>query len=177
MEGSGSCWAIDRASRHVAADEALAAVAAAFVAAAARRRALRRRRCRRRGSSKFYPELQHTADALLRNAASHARDGQWAEAIEIYQRVIQQYGDKVVELAPAVDPRPRRARGRVAPEDSILYVDVRHFCQRRLAALPPEAPGALPGPGRRAGRALVPPGAEAERDRASLRRVVEQAFC
>src|ERR1700761_5195768 len=35
-----------------------------------------------------------TAEALLRNADNHARGGQYAEAIEFYQRVIQQFGDK-----------------------------------------------------------------------------------
>ena len=52
-----------------------------------------------RTATKFYPDFSDTADALLRNAASHARDGQWAEAVEIYQRVIQQFGDKVARSA------------------------------------------------------------------------------
>ena len=97
------------------------------------------------------------------------RDGQWAEAVEIYQRVIQQFGDKVAKLPkddPAGDPTG----------DSVLFVDLRQFCQRRLAALPPEA--------RAIYRARVDAQAErwfrqgaASRDRSSLRRVVEQAFC
>src|SRR5262245_50353649 len=37
-------------------------------------------------SAKFYPDFSDSADALLRNAAGHARDGQWAETVEIYQR-------------------------------------------------------------------------------------------
>src|SRR3954467_7794335 len=85
-----------------------------------------------RTGSKFYPDFSDTADALLRNASGHARDGQWAEAVEIYQRVIQQFGDKVAKLPkedPASDPTG----------ESTLYVDLRQFCQRRLAALPPEA--------------------------------------
>ena len=49
-------------------------------------------------ASKFYPDSSDPAETLLRNAASHARDGQWAEAIGIYQRVIDQYGDKVAKL-------------------------------------------------------------------------------
>src|SRR4051812_31748741 len=56
-----------------------------------------------RTGPKFYPDFSDTADALLRNAAGHARDGQWAEAVELYQRVIQQFGDKVARL-PKDDP-------------------------------------------------------------------------
>src|SRR6516165_11555637 len=83
-------------------------------------------------ATKFYPDFSDTADALLRNAASHSGDGQWAEAVEIYQRVVQQFGDKVAKLPkddPAGDPSG----------DSVLFVDLRQFCQRRLAALPPQA--------------------------------------
>ncbi len=120
-------------------------------------------------TSKFYPDFSDTADALLRNAASHAKDGQWAEAIDIYQRVIQQYGDKVARLPkddPAGDPTG----------DSFLYVDLRQFCQRRLAALPADALAIY--------RRRVDTQAErwykqgaAERDRTLLRRIVEQAYC
>src|SRR3954452_2892665 len=122
-----------------------------------------------RTATKIYPDFSDTADALLRNAASHARDRQWAEAIDIYQRVIQQFGDKVAKL-----PKEDEANDRIG--ESVLYVDLRHFCQRRLAALPAEA--------RRIYRGRVDGQAERwfrqgtdRRDRASLRRVVEQAFC
>ncbi len=121
-----------------------------------------------RAATKFYPDFSDTADALLRNAAGHVRDGQWAEAIEIYQRVIQQYGDKVARL-------PKTEAPVEASEDSILYVDVRQFCQRRLAALPAEA--------RALYRSRVDTQAErwfrqgaATGDRASLRRVTDQVF-
>src|SRR5258707_2182916 len=57
----------------------------------------------KRTPTKFYPDSSDTADALLRNAASHARDGQWAEAVDIYQPVIQQFGDKGAKL-PKDDP-------------------------------------------------------------------------
>lgn len=122
-----------------------------------------------RTTTKFYPDFSDTADALLRNAASHGRDKQWAEAIEIYQRVIQQYGEKVARL-PKDDPAGDLGG------DSVLYVDVRQFCQRRIAALPPE--------GREIYRSKVDAQAErwyrqgeVNRDRASLRKVVDQAFC
>ncbi len=121
-----------------------------------------------RSALKFYPDFSDTADALLRNAAGHVRDHQWAEAIDIYQRVIQQYGDKVARL-------PRENPAGDAAEDSVLYVDVRHFCQRKLAALPPEA--------RALYRARIDPQAErwyqqgvTSGDRSQLRRVIDQAF-
>src|SRR3954451_14469464 len=85
-----------------------------------------------RAAAKFYPDFSDTADALLRNAAGHARDGQWAETVEIYQRVIQQFGDKVAKL-------PKDDATADPTGESVLYVDLRQFCQRRLAALPPEA--------------------------------------
>src|ERR1700677_2551481 len=73
-----------------------------------------------RSSAKFYPDSSDTAEALLRNAASHARDHQWSEAIGIYQRVIDQFGDKVARL-PTDEP--------AADLDSgfVLYVDDRRF--------------------------------------------------
>jgi outer membrane protein assembly factor BamB/tetratricopeptide (TPR) repeat protein len=122
-----------------------------------------------RTATRFYPDFSDTADALLRNAASHARDGQWAEAVDIYQRVVQQFGDKVAKL-PKDDPTGDPTG------ESVLFVDLRQFCQRRLAALPAEA--------RALYRARVDGQAErwyrqgaSDRDRGLLRRIVDQAFC
>jgi len=122
-----------------------------------------------RTATKFYPDFSDMSDALLRNASSHIRDGQWAEAIEIYQRVIQQYGDKVAKL-PNEDPASDRTG------ESMLYVDLRRFCQRQLAALPPE--------GLEIYRRRVDEQAErwyqqgkSERDVAPLQRVVGELFC
>ncbi|MDR3635330.1 MAG: hypothetical protein P4L84_16115, partial [Isosphaeraceae bacterium] len=114
-----------------------------------------------RTASKFYPDFSDTADALLRNAAGHARDRQWAEAIDIYQRVIQQYGEKVAKLPkddPAADPAG----------ESVLFVDLRQFCQRRLAALPPEARAIYRGRVDAQAERWFKLG-EANRDRGSLR--------
>ena len=79
----------------------------------------------------------------------------------------QQFGDKVVEV-------PADAAGN--SEDSHLSVNARRECQRRIASLPPDA--------RALYRARVDSQAErwfrqggAGRDRALLRRVVDQAFC
>ncbi len=125
-----------------------------------------------RAATKFYSDSSDTADALLRNAASHVRDRQWAEAVDIYQRVIQQFGEKVAKL-PKDDAAGETA---TTANDSVLYVDLRQFCQRQLAALPAEA--------RELYRSRVDVQAErwyrqglANRDRAMLRRVVELAFC
>jgi len=106
---------------------------------------------------------------LLRNAASHVRDRQWSEAIGIYQRVIEQFGDKVAKL-------PKDEPGADASGDFVLYVDDRRFCHRSLAKLPPEA--------REIYRNRVDGVAErwfrqgrSQRDVGSLRRVVDLAFC
>jgi outer membrane protein assembly factor BamB/tetratricopeptide (TPR) repeat protein len=120
-------------------------------------------------ASKFYPDSSDPAETLLRNAASHARDSQWAEAIGIYQRIIDQYGDKVAKL-----PREKSDSG--PGDDFVLFVDLRAYCHRSLAKLPPEA--------RAIYRSRVDGQAErwfkqgqAQRDNASLRRVVDLAFC
>ena len=71
---------------------------------------------------------------------------------------------------------PRTTRPGDKTGESVLYVDLRQFCQRRLAALPPEA--------RAIYRNRVDAQAErwyrqgaTEGDRGALRRVVEMAFC
>ncbi len=122
-----------------------------------------------RAATKFYPDFSDTADAQLRNAAGLVRDKQWAEAVEIYQRVIQQFGEKVAKL-PKEDPTGDPTG------DSVLYVDLRQFCQRKIAGLPAEA--------RELYRSRVDVQAErwfrqgeSGRDRAALRRVIDQAFC
>ena len=64
------------------------------------------------GASKFYPDSSDPAETLLRNAASLARDRQWSEAIDIYQRIIDQYGEKVAKLAQRKgQSSARRGRG------------------------------------------------------------------
>ncbi len=123
-----------------------------------------------RSASKFYPDSSEAAEAQLRNAANHAAAGQWSDAAAIYQRIIDQYGRKVARLPAEGDAR----RGR--DDEFALYVDLRTFCQRTLAALPPEALAAYRA--RRDGQAerWYEEGRE-NRDPAPLRRVVEEAFC
>jgi cellulose synthase operon protein C len=122
-----------------------------------------------RSSAKFYPDSSDTAEALLRNAASHARDHQWSEAIGIYQRVIDQFGDKVARL-PRDEP--------VADLDSgfVLYVDDRRFCHNAIAQFPPEARAIYRNRVDGIAERWFRQGA-GQRDIALLRRVVDQAFC
>ena len=122
-----------------------------------------------RASTKVYFDTSHKADADLRSADNHAKAGDYAEAVEIYQRVIQQFGDKVVDV-------PVEPKAVADEEDSRLSVNARRECQRRIAALPPEA--------RALYRARVDAQAERwfrqgreGRDRVILRRIVDQAFC
>src|SRR5262245_23536201 len=85
-----------------------------------------------RTGANFHHGSSYMAEAQLRNAAGLVRDGQWAEAVEIYIRVIGQYGDTVA-LVPKDDPSADPSG------ESQLYVDAGRHCQRRLAALPAEA--------------------------------------
>lgn len=121
----------------------------------------------------FYPDSNDQAETLLRNAASLARNGELAEAVGIYQRVIDQYGGKVSKLPPET------GKGRPAVErkdDFVLFVDLREFCHRSLAGLPAEARaiyrGRVDGQAERWFRE-----GRANRDTQLLRKVVDLAFC
>lgn len=126
-----------------------------------------------RSASKFYPDSSEAAEALLRNAANHAGSGQWAEAAAIYQRIIDQYGRKVARLPREAGAAPDAAR---RDDDFTLYVDLRAFCQRTLAALPPEALAAYRARRDSQAERWYKDGKE-NRDVAALRRVVDEAFC
>jgi outer membrane protein assembly factor BamB len=122
------------------------------------------------GQGHFRPDSKFDAERLFNIAAEHERTGQWAEAVTIYQRILQRFGETMSEV-PADDGK---APGR--PGETRLFVDTRHYCQRRLAAMPAEA--------RAIYRHRVDSEAErwyrqglAERDRTLLRRVVIEAFC
>jgi outer membrane protein assembly factor BamB/Flp pilus assembly protein TadD len=122
-----------------------------------------------RNAASFYPDSSDSAELQLRNAASHVRDRQWSEAITIYQRVIDEFGDKVTRL-------PRETPGLDPSGDFALYVDGRRYCHRSIAALPPEA--------RALYRDRIDPRAaqwfkegQSRRNHASLRKVVDLAFC
>ncbi len=122
-----------------------------------------------RGAPKFDPDWSVPAANLLRNAAAQVRGKQWSEAIQMYQKVIEQFGNKVAAL-----PADEQDAGR--SNDFTLYVDDRWYCHRVIAKLPPEA--------REIYRKRVDGVAERwyrqgekDRDLTLLRRVVDQAFC
>jgi outer membrane protein assembly factor BamB/tetratricopeptide (TPR) repeat protein len=94
----------------------------------------------------------------LQSARKYVRDQQYAEAVDEYQRLLEE------------------ARDKLAPLSAEHFVQVRLLCHADLAALPPE--------GLRLYRNRVDPQAQkwleqgsAQRDMALLRRVVDEAFC
>ncbi|MGO9915177.1 MAG: PQQ-binding-like beta-propeller repeat protein [Isosphaeraceae bacterium] len=122
-----------------------------------------------RSASKFYPDSSDPAENLLRNAAGHVRARQWPEAVDLYQRVIDQFAGKVAKV-------PKDESGLDASGEFVLFMDARRFCHRALAQLPPEA--------REIYRNRVDALAErwfregvSNQNEGSLRRVVDQAFC
>ncbi len=122
-----------------------------------------------RSGSRFIPDDSDDAQRLLLNAANHARDRQWSEAIDLYQRVIDRYGDKVAKL-------PKGEPGTDPANEFLLYMDGRRYCHRCIAQMPPEA--------REIYRNRLDPLAErwyregaSRRDEGMLRRVVDRAFC
>jgi hypothetical protein len=122
-------------------------------------------------AAKFYPDSSDTAEALLRNAASHTRDHQWSEAIEIYQRIIDQYGDKVAKLPKVKDKEPSQAG-----DEFVLFVDLRGHCHRSLAKLPDDARAIYRNRADSQAERWFKDGQQ-QRDPALLRKIVDQAFC
>src|SRR5262245_27434161 len=60
-----------------------------------------------RGGPRFSPDDSEDAQKILLNAANQERNQQWSEAITIYQRVIDRYGDKVIKIPrgePGAEP-------------------------------------------------------------------------
>jgi outer membrane protein assembly factor BamB/tetratricopeptide (TPR) repeat protein len=122
-----------------------------------------------RNGSRFIPNDSDDAERLLRNAANQARDRQWSEALDLYQRVIERFGEKVARL-------PKGEPGADASDELVLFMDGRRYCHRRIAQMPPEA--------REIYRNRIDPVAgrwyregAGRRDAGPLRRVVDQAFC
>ena len=94
----------------------------------------------------------------FRNAEARAAQGQWAEAIEEYQRILVEVGDEL------------------APVDKRHVVQARWLAQARLSALPPEALTLY--------RSRIDPPAKkllelgrGNRDSAPLQRIVDESFC
>ncbi len=117
----------------------------------------------------FKPDASYPAKTLLRRASEQAAQGQWAESIDLYQKVIALQGDAMAQV-------PKGDAMADPSESSVLYVDARQHAQARIAALPPEA--------RAIYRSRVDAQAErwykqgvADHDRGLLKKVVDQAFC
>jgi outer membrane protein assembly factor BamB len=105
-----------------------------------------------------YPDISIEAGTHIRTAASYVADQNWNEAVDLYQKLIEKFGNKVVQ----VGSRP-------------LYITVRDFCHKQLAAMPPRALQLY--------RQRVDAQAEAwfragkrDRDRDQLVRVIDNAF-
>ncbi len=122
-----------------------------------------------RSAQKFGPDTSSSAEKRLRNAEGLARDRQWSEAINIYQRVIDEFGDKVVLL-------PRAEGDAAGSSDFLLYVDQRRYCHAAIAHLPAEARAIYRTRMDSLAERWFQEGARL-RDRGLLRRVVDQAFC
>ena len=111
-----------------------------------------------RRASTTYMDISIEAATHLRTAASYIKDQNWPEAIELFDKLIQNFGDKVIQVGSG-----RR------------YVSVRDYCHMQLVKLPAAA--------RQDYRRRVDAQAEtwyragvADRDAELLRRVVAQAF-
>jgi cellulose synthase operon protein C len=122
-----------------------------------------------RNGPRFTPNDSGDAERMLTNAANQARDRQWSEALDLYQRVIERFGEKVAKV-------PKGEPGADPTDEFVLFMDGRRYCHRRIAQLPPEA--------REIYRKRVDPTAgrwyregAGRRDAGPLRRVVEQAYC
>ncbi len=105
-----------------------------------------------------YLDISIEAATHLRTAASYAADRNWPEAIDLLQKLIERFGDKVIQVG-----------------SSPVYVSVRDYCHIQLCGMPPEA--------RLLYRKLADGQAEiwyrtgvAERDRELLGQVVDRAF-
>ena len=118
-----------------------------------------------RPGSSFYPETDYAAETILRNAENNVRAGQWADAIDLYQRVIREHGGALV----AVPNDPASTGG------TTLFIDVSRYCQTRIARLPPEALGIYRERVDPEADSLLALGLESD-DLAPLRRVVSDYF-
>lgn len=78
--------------------------------------------------SNVYLNVSEDARKRLELVDSYVRDGQWAEAVDVLQDVVERFPDKVIPLAPAEAGR--------APEQ---FLNVRTVCHWRISTLPPQA--------------------------------------
>ncbi len=94
---------------------------------------------------------------------------QWENAVATLRKVGEQYGDGLVK----VEDRSVHGRNRLT---AARYVSIRHYCQMRLAALPPEALRLYREQVDDAARAAFE-AASRTRDRRALRQLISEFFC
>ena len=116
----------------------------------------------------FNPVTSYTAETLLRKAAEQAKQEQWAEALDLYQKVIALPGESNAKI-PKDDPMAEPGGL------SELVVDARQHAQTRIASLPPDALALYRSRVDVQAERLFVQGA-ADHDRALLRRVVDGLF-
>src|SRR5262245_38036214 len=102
---------------------------------------------------KTFEDLEKPARELLAK-------GMWSEAVEEYQRLLDEVGDRLIPLGP----------------DRQLCVHVRRLCHQRIAALPAEALRLYRNRVDAQARKWLEEGT-ARRDAVLLQRVVDYAFC
>jgi outer membrane protein assembly factor BamB len=95
-------------------------------------------------------------------------DKKWDDAVRTLRSVMDGHGDGLVRLDDASGKAPGLTNGR--------YVSIRHFCQLRLSAMPPEALAIYRKQVDDTARGLFEKAAKA-RDRRGLLEVVENFFC
>jgi hypothetical protein len=105
----------------------------------------------------------------LNRVNEYLANQQWANAVGTLRKVGEQYGDGLVK----VEDRSVHGQNRLT---AARYVSIRHHCQTRLAALPPEAlrlyRDQVDAPARAAFEA-----ASRSRDRRALRQLTSEFFC
>ncbi|WP_158633410.1 outer membrane protein assembly factor BamB family protein [Tautonia sociabilis] len=127
-----------------------------------------------RPPSSIHPETSSAAEALLKTASSHVRQGQWDSAVELFQRAIAQFPEVLTAIGPVegreVGPAPGDGDG------FEVYVNVSEYAQRRLATLPPEALARYRNRVDAEARVLLDRGRDLL-DPEPLRQVVQSYFC
>lgn len=110
--------------------------------------------------------VDNAARTHLERVSASLGDGQWDEAVETLRRVLEEFGDKLIETPSAAGRSPGFKR----------YVPIQEHCHWRISALPPEALELY--------RQRVDPQAKVwfergvqDRDPASLQKVIDSAFC
>lgn len=111
------------------------------------------------GANTAYLATSEESVTHLRTAASYLRNGEWENALDLYDRVTERLGDKMVRLG-----------------DSPVYVSTRDFCQLQLLRLPTDVMQLYRRRVDQNAESWFQTGRDA-RDVPLLERVVTEAFC